>query len=196
MPKPIIAFSCFAALAIAASASAATFVVPSDRELVRRAHAIVIANALPSYTRLTDDGGIETVTPMEVEERIKGRVGDVVNVVEPGGTFGDMTTFIAGVPTFAPGDHLLLFLAHAGKDRWAVTDLVLGKYTFTTGADGQQLLLRDEAEIVGWNPDLTQYAERARSRDRFLQFVRTEANGGVGVIDYFLSAPAANPPAS
>ena len=68
--------------AIAIPATAATFVVPSDREMVQRADAIVIASAAYSSSQVNGDGGIETVTQMFVEEVIKGNPTGALTVVE------------------------------------------------------------------------------------------------------------------
>src|SRR5688500_8799461 len=76
---------------------AASFVVPPDREMVRRSHAIVIASALTSYTQISAYGGIETVTPMSIEEVIKGRIEEsIVNVHEPGGRYRDQLRIVFG----------------------------------------------------------------------------------------------------
>lgn len=178
----------FVLLAVAPSMFAATFVVPTDRDLVRRAHGIVIATALPSYSRAGSDTAVETVTPMQIEETIKGRFGSTIDVVEPGGTYGGTSMVIAGVPQFETGQRMLLFLANTGKDRWAVTELVLGKFTFSKADNGEQLLVRDEDEIVGWDPNLQPHVEGRRSADRFLRFVRAETAGGMVPIDYFTSS--------
>ncbi|HEX3581363.1 MAG TPA: hypothetical protein VH087_06350, partial [Thermoanaerobaculia bacterium] len=185
-----------ALLVLAPSMFAATFVVPTDRDMVRRAHGIVIATALPSYAREGADTAIETVTPMQVEETIKGRFDSTIDVVEPGGTFGGVSMVISGVPRFETGQRMLLFLANTGKDRWAVTDLVLGKFTFATAANGEELLVRDKDEIVGWDPNLKPHVEGRRLADRFLQFVRAEAAGGMAQADYFTAATPTVSPAT
>jgi hypothetical protein len=179
----------------AAPAVAATFVVPHDEEMVRRAHVIVIATAQPSYSQWNAEGGVETVTPMLVEEVLKGKASSTVDVVEPGGTFGGVTMEIEGAPRFESGQRLLLFLSSVGPQRWAVTELVLGKFTFTDRR-GEQLLLRDSDEIAGWDPDLKPHVERARVAGRFVDFVRAEATGGAATSDYFSlqSEPAAKAP--
>jgi hypothetical protein len=190
----LIRFSLPLQLAILFSAPAvfaATFVVPTDADMVHRAHAIVIATPLTSYTQPTSDGGIETVTPMRVEEVIKGGrlVGQTLNVFEPGGEYQGRAMLIAGVPRFNESTRMLLFLARVGTDRWAVTELVLGKFTFRdTGS--AKLLVRDEDEIIGWDPDLTPHHEQPRDAARFLDFVRAESRGAAAASDYFVSAPA------
>ncbi|HEV8432965.1 MAG TPA: hypothetical protein VGR95_06085 [Thermoanaerobaculia bacterium] len=179
-----------AVFVLAPSLFAATFVVPTDRDLVRRAHGIVIATAMASYSQPGTDAAIETVTPMQIEETIKGRFASTINVVEPGGTYGGVSMVLTGVPQFEPGQRMLLFLANTGKDRWAVTELVLGKFSFVTDETGQELLVRDEDEIVGWDPNLQPHVEGRRSAEGFLQFVRTEVSGGMAATDYFVSSEA------
>jgi hypothetical protein len=175
-------------LSIAASLDAATFVVPQDRELVRRAHLIVIGSALTSYTRLNSAGGVETVTPISVEEIIAGpkKLADTIDVVEPGGRFGDQVTLIPGSPQFEAGERVLLMLRRTGADRWSVAELILGKFTYASDVAGQKLLVRDEEEIAGWDSNLKQYQERRRAADRFLNFVRSEARGVAAPEDYFV----------
>jgi hypothetical protein len=172
------------------SAFAATFVVPPDRELIRRADAIVIAIPLASYTQLNDEGGIETITPIRVEEVLKGEgIADALTVVEPGGEYHGRAEIIPGIPRFNASERLLLFLSRVGPERWAVTEIVLGKYAFRSGR-GTMLLLRDTNDIAGWDPDLTPHRERTRDAERFLQFIRTESRGGMGKEDYFVRGPA------
>ena len=175
----------------ALSLHATMFVVPVDRDLVHRADAIVIGSPLSSYARLTAEGGIETVTTFSVSEVISGMSGDgLINIVEPGGTYGSVSTVIAGVPQFMPGERLMLFLKRTGSDRWAVEELVLGKFRFTTDTRSRELLVRDAEEIVGWNNELRRYQEQTRAAAPFLRFVRSEARGVTSSEDYFVKDPA------
>jgi hypothetical protein len=177
---------------LAPAVFATSFVVPSDRDLIRRAGAIVIATPLASYTQINDEGGIETVTPIRVEEVLKGTgIGESLAVVEPGGEHDGRATVIPGVPRFTTSEHTLLFLVRTGRDRWAVTELALGKFTFH-GDD----LLRDTSDIAGWEPDLTPHVEHARNAARFLSFIRIESRGGTAKEDYVApnSAPVKERP--
>jgi hypothetical protein len=177
-------------LAAATAATAATFVVPADREIIRRADAVVIATPLPSYAQLTDDGGIETITPITIERTLRGpsAEGSVIDVVEPGGTVNGQSMLIPGAPQFEEGRRVLLFLQHVGKERWAVTELVLGKFTFATDVNGHEVLVRDEDEIVGWDSDLKPHDEKRRLAVSFLDYVTSTAGGKVAPVDYFIDA--------
>jgi FG-GAP-like repeat/Ig-like domain CHU_C associated/Dual-action HEIGH metallo-peptidase len=179
-----------ALLLVATPLFAATFVVPNDRDLVARADAIVIGTALDSYARESAEGGIETVTVLSVSDTLKGRLGATINVVEPGGTLDGVSTIIAGVPQFAPGERVLLFLRYTGADRWSVADLAVGKFRFTE-AGTQRLLERDAGEVVGWDPDLTPHEEHPRDAARFVAFIRDVAAGRTSASqDYFAPLPA------
>jgi hypothetical protein len=201
MQKPLRAsLTLLIVLAAAAPAFSATFIVPSDREMVRRAHAIVVATPLASYTQLNAEGGIETVTPVRVEEVIKGRnVGQSLTLVEPGGEYEGRAMLIPGVPRFETSERVVLFIVRTGRDRWAVAEIALGKFSFKQ-AGKTSLLLRDANEINGWDPDGTPHEERSREASRFLQFLKAESSGAISAEDYFvsdtvapLSAPALQP---
>lgn len=176
-------------LALCSSAEAATFIVPNDRALIHEATAIVIASPLGSHAEELDDGFIRTVTTMSVQSVLKGVVlQQTIDLYEPGGTIGDRATMIPGVPRFNPGENYVLFLM-SGNPHWHVLNLVLGKFTYSTSANGAGLLVRDYKEINGWDPDGTPHIERSRNRALFLQFIRDVVAGRTGDDDYFDGDP-------
>jgi hypothetical protein len=185
----------FAAMLLARSVFAATFVVPPDRDLVRRADAIVVAVPLSSFAEESEEGGIETVTSFRLEDVLKGRdIGMSFTVVEPGGEYHGRAQLISGVPRFTTNERVLLFLARTARDRWVVSEIALGKFSMRS-EEGRLLALRDAGEINGWDPDLTPHRERARDAERFLQFIRDESRGLQPKDDYFVSGPPAGPSA-
>src|SRR5258708_7273195 len=187
MLKQKLAYVIATTFIVSSAASAATFVVRPDRELVHRAEAIIVASALSSYSILNESGGIETVTLMSVEETIKGNVDSSnMNVVEPGGVYEETAATVAGAPRFAEGRRMLLFLMKTGQDRWSILDLIIGKFTFADDRLGQKLLVRDEGDIEGYDSDLRPHHELRRAADRFLDFVRAEARDRKGTIDYIV----------
>jgi hypothetical protein len=172
-------------LAILVPSHAAVFVVPTDREMVRRADTIVVGEALASYTRLTPQGAIETVTSFSIGETIKGSIAeDQIEIVEPGGMYRDRVTLIPGVPRFTEGEKTILFLSHTPKGHWAVTDIALGKFTFETDRTGQKLAVRAENDIAGWDPDHTTHKEFRRAADKFLEYLRALSRGEERKQDY------------
>jgi fibronectin type III domain protein/dual-action HEIGH metallo-peptidase len=159
---------------------AATYIVPDDMTVIKGARAIVIASSLGSFAQLTGDGPVETVTNFSIEEVLKGRVpASTIDVIEPGGVFEHKSTLIPGVPRFEDGDRYLLFLTSSADGRWHVADLILGKFSFASDADGHNLLVRDEAEISGWDPDGSPHVEPRRSGPDFLAFIRSVVRGEV-----------------
>ena len=171
-------------LLFAASLTAATFIVPDDLVFFKRADAVVVGSPLSSYTRLTNAGSVQTVSTFAIEEVIKGAVGEhTVDVIEPGGVFQWRATVIPGVPRFEDGSRYLLFLMRA-PDGWHVRDLALGKFSFAVDAAGRNLLVRDEDEIAGWDPDGTAHIEPHRGAASFLAYLRLAAKGGVPLRDY------------
>ncbi len=136
----------------AASARAATFLVPSDAALVRASKAIVVATAADSYSRVAPGGWIETVTEMRIEEEIKGplRDGETIAVTELGGAIGQIAYTVAGSPRYAPGERILLFLETNGRGEWVSKNMAIGKFVFARDARGRRLLVRESAEICGW----------------------------------------------
>jgi uncharacterized cupredoxin-like copper-binding protein len=186
---PLLSFlACIASV----NAFATSFVVPSDRDLVRSADAIVVGVAIRSFAQLNAEGGIETVTSVSVAQVIKGMVPSAtIDVYEPGGSIGELSTFIPGVPRFAPGERSLLFLRRTGPERWSVAELAVGKFRFTHDAAGLELLLRDEDDIVGWDSDLKPYRERGRLASRFVDFVVSESRGARHEEDYFVAVQPA-----
>jgi hypothetical protein len=183
----------FVASVVAAAAAiplfATTYVVPEDRALIDQSRAIVVATVLDSCARFSEAMGIETVTTLRLEEAIKGIVAmPTIDVVEPGGTYGEMTQVLAGAPVFERGDRVLLLLVARPDGEWAVLNLGLGRFSFARDIHGQSLLVRGEGEIVGWDSQLRPYSEKRRSAEAFLTFIREAAIGNHPTADYFVPA--------
>lgn len=175
-----------------ASAFGATFVVPPDAAMVGRSHAVVTADVLNTYSRIASDGSIETITTVAIAETIKGAFaeGSTLEIVEPGGHVGDLARVIPGVPQFQKGERVLLFLRQ-WHGRWSATDFVLGAFKFATDTNGEQLLLRDQEEIFGWDLDGRPHREPRRNATRFLEYLRDVARGKAAASDYIVQSSTA-----
>jgi hypothetical protein len=161
---------------------AATFVVPTDRALIASSNAIVIATAGEAAGRW-EHPWIETVTPMRVEESIRGplHAGDTFDDVELGGAWGAIGLSVPGSPRFAAGERVLLFLQKNARGEWATKSMAIGKFTFV-----DDLLVRDTSEIA---------REPRRNAAKFLDYVRRVARGENPDADYTVlsEAPATSP---
>src|SRR5438552_7039290 len=99
----------------AARAIGATYLPLPDEALARRSPVIVRALVIGQETRVASiDGGdaAVTVTRFEPLEVLKGRIPvETFEIALPGGTVGDVATWIPGTPSFATGGEVLLFLS-------------------------------------------------------------------------------------
>jgi hypothetical protein len=174
-------------LLAAMPAGAATFLVPEDRALVDAAPAIVVATAGESHGRFAPGGWIETVTTLHVDELVKGSLAsDTIDVVELGGSVGNVGYLVAGAPRYAAGERVLLFLETNDRGDWVAKNMAVGKFTFRRDDAGRRVLQRDD--VCGWNYDGTPYREPLRAEGTFLDFVRETARGHAANADYFLPA--------
>jgi hypothetical protein len=162
-------------LAIATSMQAITYVVPSDRDLVKRAEAIVVATAGESHSELRD-GRVVTVATLQVERVLKGSVGDSLPVVELGGAVGERFTFIPGSPRYEVAQRYLVFLRTNRFGEWTTYGFGLGKFKFSSDLQNREFLTRGgtEDDLYGFEEsDGSQHVEPLRAADEFLSFVAT-----------------------
>src|SRR4051794_5627282 len=110
----------FSLLAATSSTFAVTYIVPTDRDLVKRSEAIVVATAVTSHSQYTADGRIVTIITLAVDERIKGDIDSQssIDLVEPGGFVSDRAMIIPGSPRYADGKRYTVFLRRT-PDGWA-----------------------------------------------------------------------------
>jgi len=177
-------------LLFAASLQAIVYIVPSDRDLVRRADAIVVATAIESHAELTPRGMVVTATQIRIEGVLKGALaGTELRLIEPGGIMSEHATFFYGSPTFAMGKRYVLFLRIGPDGEWTTYGLQIGQFQFTTDLGGRELVTRSGAEsIFGLNEtDGSPYDDRFRSAPEFLDFIRASADRAAPArADYFV----------
>jgi hypothetical protein len=159
----------FAALAV--SAHAATYLVPSDREMIQRSDDIVLATGVTSFTEATATGAIVTRYTLRIEEVLKGQrqPGQHLVLTEGGGKLGDVLTYIPGTPEYDPGERYLVF-TEANRDLEPVTfGMALGQFKLEKRG-GRALALR--AEIHGFDGNLEAHREGARDVEGFKTYIR------------------------
>jgi hypothetical protein len=134
-------------LVLAASAilpvAAATYIVPSDDVLVRKAAAVVRGRVAAVTPVELPEGGIETHVTIEIARVLKGQVGAPQVVVrQPGGDLGGRADVYPGIGGFAVDEQVLVMLDSPSPDLFQVTDFALGNFTVLTASDGTEILRR------------------------------------------------------
>lgn len=163
---------------------AVSYVVPTDRFEIERSSAIIVGRVLRSHVERSPRFGIETVTDVVLEQGIKGTVGTLFQIHEPGGVLDGEARLIPGVPDFTEGDRVLLFLYQRDNGDYTVYDLQLGSFHFA-----KDLVVRNESELNGWDLDGTVHRERHRAAEPFLNYIRGVVRGEAAAEDYFVAAP-------
>src|SRR3954452_24253315 len=147
---------------VASAASATVFQPVSDRQLVDRSDAIVIATVRDAASHVRTDGYVVTDYRFEVEQALKGMAAGTITVSEIGGVAGSRLTFISDYEAYAPRERVMVFLSRRGDGTYFTTSMAMGKFSFTRTANGEAVVTRDVSELRD---------DPARLVDRFEQFV-------------------------
>jgi hypothetical protein len=178
-------------LAAATSLRAITYIVPTDRDLVKRAEAIVIATAVESHSEFRGER-LVTVATFDVERTIKGPLASSVQLVELGGTVGDRSTFIPGSPRYEAGKRYLVFLRTNQHGEWMTYGFGLGRFAIIADLRGRELVTRGgtDDEIFGLDEiGGSVHVERLRDAAVFLSFVAVRAGAGGPANDSYFVEP-------
>jgi hypothetical protein len=189
----VVRMSIVLSLAVASSLHAVTYIVPSDRDLVKRAEAIVVATAVESHSKFTENGGIVTVARLALKEVLKGDLDDVasIDLTELGGSIGDHGVSIPGSPRYEPGKQYLVFLRRTAEG-WATYGFSLGKFEYVVDdLASEQILIRGGVSegISGWDEsNNAPHVERSRNAVAFRTFVKilSASPGAPARSDYFV----------
>jgi hypothetical protein len=170
----------------AATAGAAVYIVPTDREMIRQADAIVIATVGSGYGEFAKNGDIVTRTELRLERVLKGPLtaNETIETRDLGGVVGSRAMGISDGVTYTPGERVLLFLTKDGAS-WTTYELALGKFALVKGVDGDELAVR-ASEIFGWDARGNQHVEKVRLAAEFVEAIeQSVGNPKRDVADYF-----------
>ena len=173
----------FAVLAL--PLSAATYIVPSDAEMIQKSDDIVIATGVSARAERTAEGGIVTRYTLRVEESLKGdhAAGTHLVITELGGEVGDEAYMVPGTPEYQPGERYLVFTT-ANRDFEPVTfGMALGQFRFLE-QNARELAVR--TEIHGYDQNFEEHHERARDAELFVDYIRSTLAQKGGKENYFL----------
>jgi hypothetical protein len=157
-----------ALVSVAGRAAAMTYRPLSDENLVVASALIVIGEVEQVAGARLADGRIVTQTEVHVDESLKGRVASPrILVTEPGGRLRNVTVRIPGVPEFAPGERVLLFLRERTDGTLGTTALSLAKYTITAGTPAlarRSVPSHDERSLAAFDARIRDLAGAAQAR--------------------------------
>lgn len=189
--RPIAVSVALATLLLAATATAGTFIVPGDDELVVKATAVITGTVQGSFAQQAEST-IETINEIRVERTLKGTIrgGSLLPVVTMGGVLEGRGVLVPGEAQFHPGERVLLFLT-SDNGRWRPTDLTLGKFKEVMSTKGERLLVRDMDDVMGWDRGRNVHQERVRREDAFLRYVEERAQGRSAPVAYMTDASEA-----
>lgn len=117
-------------------------------DLTQRAGRIVLARCLSANPERAENG-IETRYRFVVDQTVKGDTSSTVELVLPGGLLDGVRTRVPGMPDFAPGNEVVLFLSRAG-DTGAIWPIGLGQGKYSvqrTGAAKSARVYQDHAGL-------------------------------------------------
>jgi hypothetical protein len=182
-------FFLFSFLLFSPLLNAATYVVPTDAELVRSADSIAMVTIESSHSYLDEQGRILTDHICRIERSIKGsEPGRTIVITEAGGSVGNWARAVSSSPVFTPGERALVFLERLAANRFRTLSGELGKFSFVLDSESRQLLVRgaSEGEIFGWNVAGERHMERSRRADAFVRYLERLVEGIEPGVDYLV----------
>jgi hypothetical protein len=175
-------------LAIASASGQASLILALDLPtLVARAEQISVVDVVSVKAAWNaEHDRIVTTVDVAVVDCWKGTAAPAshVQIVQPGGTVGDLTMRIDGMPRFSPGERALLFL-RGSADRASVVGMAQGKRPLSREAGSGRWLVsapdRAGADFVRTTPaSAAIFAVRARPLGDLRSEVRALAGASGG----------------
>ncbi len=109
--RALLLLSALITLLSAASLHSASFIVPTDREMIVTADSIIEGVVLSRWAALDPQGEIVTHNLIGIDTVLKGSTAaSSVDLVEPGGILGNEAKFVSGVPVYEVGERVLVFV--------------------------------------------------------------------------------------
>ncbi len=175
-----------AVLIFAHGAPATTFERLTVGRLARTAQVIVRARCVSNFPQWKG-GEIWTITAFEPIELWKGSASGQLEVRLIGGTFGNITSNVSGVPRFRPGEDVILFLEPVSPGGYSVESWVQG--TFRVRHDpktGDSFVTQDTASFSTFDPKSRTFATtgiRSVKIEQFRAQVAAVLLGGSGATE-------------
>jgi hypothetical protein len=140
------------ALLAAFAADATTIARMSLAEMAQAAPLIVRARCTGNSVAL-DAGEIWTFTSFQMEETWRGDAPSQISVRLLGGTMGNITSHVSGIPQFRPGEDVILFLQPTKRDDFSVVSWEQGTFRISRDpASARSYVTQDTAAFATFDP--------------------------------------------
>jgi hypothetical protein len=140
--------------------SATTLERMSIAKMTQHAQLVVRARCLGNSVAW-DDGEIWTFTSFEVEDSWKGAPSGAAQQVMVrllGGSVGNLTSTVSGVPRFHPGEEAILFLERTTRGDFSIVSWVQGTFRIRREArSGAETVAQDTAAFDTYDPATRQF---------------------------------------
>lgn len=149
-----------AALHTSTLANATTLERMSLAKMAQTAPLIVRARCLGNSTAW-DSGEIWTFTTFSIEDTWKGAppgAAAQLTVRLLGGSLGNLTSTVSGVPRFRPGEEVILFLEPTSRGDFSIVSWVQGTFRIRRDArTGSEVVVQDTAAFDTFNPAMHRF---------------------------------------
>jgi hypothetical protein len=187
LPRAVRTAACLlAALTLAMPLLGATYVVPSDAEMIQLSDDIVVATAQSSTVMRDAIGRIVTVATLRIEEVLKGSraSGQELQLTELGGILEGRALVVGGAPRYESGRRYLVFTSANRFGDPITYSLALGQFELRSGS-GPELAVR--SDVVGFDANLEPHRELPRDAARFKAYIADVVRGrGASDLSYFV----------
>ena len=144
----------------ATSASATTLERMSVAKMTQAAQLVVRAQCVANSTGW-DGGEIWTFTSFAVEDAWKGApsgAAQQLTVRLLGGSVGNLSSTVSGVPRFRPGEEVILFLQSTARGDYSIVSWVQGTFRIRRDArSGAEIVVQDTAAFDTYDPATRQF---------------------------------------
>ncbi|MFY9802732.1 MAG: hypothetical protein WA211_20170 [Candidatus Acidiferrales bacterium] len=174
-------FAAVAALLPIPTARATTLERMSLAKMAQTAQLIVRAQCLANSTTW-DAGEIWTFTSFAVEGAWKGAPPGAaarLTVRLLGGSVGNLTSTVSGVPRFRPGEEVILFLEPTARGDFSIVSWIQGTFRIHRDArTNQEIAIQDTAAFDTFNP-ATRRFESATIRNLPVAALRAQVSSAL-----------------
>jgi hypothetical protein len=144
----------------AVGASATTLERMSVAKMTQAAELVVRAQCVANATGW-DGGEIWTITSFAVEDSWKGAPSDAAQQLTVrllGGSVGNLSSTVSGVPHFRPGEEVILFLQATARGDYSIVSWVQGTFRIHRDArSGAEIVVQDTAAFDTYDRSTRQF---------------------------------------